>query len=95
MKNIPYKRVKSTDKLEQSYMNKGPNRETRKAELKNDSARHNNRATTKARKTQRVELKTAVSTRNSLGKKIIELVPTGIIRSIRQIRKFKWGGNTR
>lgn len=93
-KNIPYRRVNKDDVLVGSYMHKFPNRRERRAILRARENSHNNRKTTKARVTARVELKVVVSTKDpKTGKRLINLVPTGIIRSIRKPINWKFGGN--
>lgn len=70
------------------YASSGPNRRTRRAYAKYTESKHNNRKTTKSRKTQRIELERAVVTKDQR----VVLVKTGVFRSLRIIKNYLTGG---
>lgn len=72
-----------------TYLHSGPNRMAVHFAMRDTNYKHNNRATTKGRKTQRVALEKAVVVNGQ-----VDTVKTGIMRSIRKINYWKFGGNT-
>lgn len=77
------------------YRHKYPNRQQRRQEAKFSVSAHNNRAHTKARKDDQHEIKKIVITgRTSKGTPIYTKVATGVIRTVRKINDWIWGGNT-
>lgn len=84
-----------------AYKSTEPNRKQRRSILHSSDRSHNNRKVTSARKTQYTQVESLqpipgkYAPANRLGVKapLFERIKTGVIKSIRFLPRWKWGGN--